>query len=399
MNTTDEIKIQTFVKNLDVFKLGATISPDILVGNSSISGEFCWTPDCNLQIDSPVRLTFIISDNACPFESYDTLNVAINVLPLLNEAPTVVAEGTNVGFDNTITVELGKENCFSVLAEDIDPDNIDLLMQNVNYDFEANGAKFVSIGSTPNAKRSTFCWTPTCDNFYGQDKLFLDFVTRDNKCDNEKFDTVRVTFDYILPSNVNPLMLKPDSILYNLNAGYTRSIEVSGSDEDDDDLLLLSAKPLYNSSIPLRVEMSTVQGQGAVQSTLNVYPDCGLEGNILYPVELSLLSNKYCNEYDTITKVVNFKVAPLLDLGKPLIPDVFSPNGDGVNDEYKIYLASRTICPDEFEFIIFDRWGQKMLETKDPEFVWRGENCTAGAYVYYLRIGEQKTSGFIALVK
>ena len=399
LNTTDEIKIQTFVKNLDVFKLGATISPDILVGNSSISGEFCWTPDCNLQIDSPVRLTFIISDNACPFESYDTLNVAINVLPLLNEAPTVVAEGTNVGFDNTITVELGKENCFSVLAEDIDPDNIDLLMQNVNYDFEANGAKFVSIGSTPNAKRSTFCWTPTCDNFYGQDKLFLDFVTRDNKCDNEKFDTVRVTFDYILPSNVNPLMLKPDSILYNLNAGYTRTIEVSGSDEDDDDLLLLSAKPLYNSSIPLRVEMSTVQGQGAVQSTLNVYPDCGLEGNILYPVELSLLSNKYCNEYDTITKVVNFKVAPLLDLGKPLIPDVFSPNGDGVNDEYKIYLASRTICPDEFEFIIFDRWGQKMLETKDPEFVWRGENCTAGAYVYYLRIGEQKTSGFIALVK
>lgn len=96
---------------------------------------------------------------------------------------------------------------------------------------------------------------------------------------------------------------------------------------------------------------------------------------------------------------MNFKVAPLLDVDKPLVPDVFSPNGDGINDEYKIYMANRTICPDEFEFIIFDRWGQKMLETSDPEFVWRAEGCMAGAYVYYLRLGEQKFTGFIALVK
>lgn len=399
LNSSDEISIQTFARNLDVFKLGATITPEVLVGNSTITGEFCWTPDCKLAIDSPVRLSFIISDNSCPNQALDTLDITINVLPLLNEAPQIVAEGTNVGFDNTITVELGKENCFSIFAEDLDPDNIDLFYQNVNYDFAANGAVFKSIESTPSAKRNSFCWTPTCDNFYGTDVLFIDFMTRDNKCDNEKFDTIRMRFNYILPANIEPLMLKPDSNIYNLNAGYSRSIEVSGEDEDGEDLLVLSAKPLYNSTLPLRIEMNSTQGVGTVEASLNVYPDCGLEGNVLYPVELTLLSNKFCNEYDTVTKVVNFKVAPMLDLGKPLVPDVFSPNGDGINDEYKIYLATRTICPDEFEFIIFDRWGQKMLETEDPEFIWRGENCSAGAYVYYLRIGEQKFTGFIALVK
>lgn len=399
LNSSDIIKIEAIAENLDVFKLGAKITPDVLVGNTTINGEFCWTPRCDLQIDSPIYLSIIIYDNSCPISAYDTLKVKINVLPMLNEAPTISAEGTNVGFNNTISVEIGKQNCFSVLAEDIDPDDIDLLMQNVNYDFLANGATFNLIGNTPNAKRGSFCWTPTCDNFYGQDVLYLDFVTRDHKCENEKFDTVRVTFEYLLPSNINPLMLKPDSNLYNLNAGYSKAIDVSGSDVDPDDMLLLSATPLFNSSLPIRVEMAAVQGLGEVQSVLNVYPDCGLEGNVLYPVELKLLSNKYCNEYDTISRVVNFKVAPLLDFGQPLIPQVFSPNGDGVNDEFKINLATRTICPDEFEFIIFDRWGQKMLETKDPEFVWRGENCTAGAYVYYLRVGEQKASGFIALVK
>ena len=398
-NAHDEIKIEAITKNLDVFSLGAKITPDVLVGNSNVTGEFCWTLDCNLQIDSPVYLSFIIYDNYCPVSAYDTIDVKIIVNPITNEAPSIVAEGTNIGFDNTVSLELGKQNCFTVLAEDIDPDDIELVMQNVNYDFLANGATFNLIGNTTNAKRGSFCWTPTCDNFYGQEKIYVDFLTRDHKCVNEKFDTVRITFDYILPSNVDPLMLKPDSNLYNLNAGYSKAIDVSGSDVDAEDLLLLSAKPLFNTSLPLRVEMSAVQGLGEVQSVLNVYPDCGLEGNVLYPVELQLLSNKYCNEYDTISRVVNFRVAPLLDFGQPLIPQVFSPNGDGVNDEFKINLATRTICPDEFEFIIFDRWGQKMLETKDPEFVWKGENCTAGAYVYYLRVGEQKASGFIALVK
>lgn len=398
-NATDEVRILPVTKDFDVFSNGATITPDVLVGNSGLSGEFCWRPPCDLKVDSPIHFSFIISDNSCPVAAYDTIDLVINVLPLLNEAPEIVAEGVNIGFDNTVNVVLGTENCFSVLAQDVDPDNIDIYMQKVNYDFEANGAKFTNQQSTQNAKRNLFCWTPSCDNFYGEDELFVDFLTRDNKCDNEKFDTVRVRFKYILPSNEEPLMLKPDSNIYNLNAGYTRNIEVSGSDDDDEDLLILSARPLYNSDLPLRMEMGVAQGNTNVSSVLSIFPDCGLEGNVLYPVELSLLSNKFCNEYDTIKKVVNFKVAPLLDIDRPLVPDVFSPNGDGVNDEYKIYLANRTVCPDEFEFIIFDRWGQKMLETKDPEFVWRGEGCTAGAYVYYLRIGEVKFTGFIALVK
>lgn len=399
LNAGDEVVLQVIPENIDVFKLGATLTPDVLVGNGTVNGEFCWTPNCNLQIDSPIRLLFIVNDNACPISAYDSFEVVINVLPSLNEAPNIVAEGTNVGFNNTVMLELNKENCFSIFADDVDTDSIEVFYQNVNYDFAANGAKFTTIESTRSAIRNSFCWTPTCDNFYSPGELYVDFITRDHKCDNEKFDTVRVILKYILPQNVEPILSKPDSNIYNLNAGYSKSIDVNGSDEDDDDLIVLSAKPLYNSGVPLRIEMASIQGLSNVQSSLNVFPDCGLEGNILYPVELTLISNKYCNEFDTVIKVVNFKVAPLLDFGKPLLPDVFSPNGDGINDEYKINLATRTVCPDEFEFIIFDRWGKKLLETTDPEFIWRGENCTAGAYVYYLRIGEQKATGFIALVK
>lgn len=398
-NSTDQIIIDPVSKNVDVFNLGATIFPSALVGNASVSGEFCWTPACNLEIDSPIHLSFIVSDNACPIPAYDTVDVIINLLPILNEAPFIEAQGVNIGAENTIAVKIGSENCFSIYAEDLDEDQIDIYTREVNYDFFSNGARFDVQENNPNSKRNLFCWTPTCDNFYGQDVLYLDFFTRDNKCSNEKFDSVRVKFVFELPDNIDPLLLRPDSNIYNINAGYSRSIEVMGSDEDNDDLLVLEAKPLYASNVPLRVEMNRTQGFGTVESQLYVYPDCGLDGNVNYPVELKLLSNKYCNENDTITKIIYFKAAPLLDIDRPLVPDVFSPNGDGINDEYKIYLATRTVCPDEFVFIIYNRWGQKMLETKDPEFVWKAEGCTAGAYVYYLRVGETKFTGIISLVK
>ncbi len=399
LNATDEIIIQTIAKNYDPFAHGATITPENLVGNGTISGEFCWTPACKEIIDSPIHLSFIINDNACPVQAFDTIDVTINVLPILNEKPSIEAEGVNVGANNTIEMIFGQKNCFSIFADDIDVDNIDVYYESNTFNFEEHGATFINLESQLNAKRNEFCWTPDCKDFSDLDNPYLDFLVRDNKCTNEKFDTVRVFFKFNFPDNVLPEIIKPDSIHYALSAGYSRQIDVSAADADIADLLILSARPLYNESIPLRIDMSTVQGNGTIQTLMNVYPDCGIDGNIDYPVELTLLSSKYCDKYDTIKRVVNFSVAPLLDIEKPLVPDVFSPNGDGINDEYKIYMASRTICPNDFEFIIFDRWGQKMLETIDPEFVWKAEGCTAGAYVYYLRLGETKYSGFIALVK
>jgi gliding motility-associated-like protein len=145
--------------------------------------------------------------------------------------------------------------------------------------------------------------------------------------------------------------------------------------------------------------MQTITGNSLLSTELYVHADCGLESNTDFPVRIKLLSNKFCNENDTIETVINFRVAPILDLGPAMVPNAFSPNGDGINDVFKINLAARTICPDEFELKIYDRWGQILYETIDPEFTWSGDGQFPGAYVYYLRIGETKQTGFIALVK
>jgi gliding motility-associated-like protein len=48
------------------------------------------------------------------------------------------------------------------------------------------------------------------------------------------------------------------------------------------------------------------------------------------------------------------------------IPDVFSPNGDGINDFF--YIQQNGVS--EFEFVVFDRWGGIVYKTDYPDFKW-----------------------------
>jgi len=66
------------------------------------------------------------------------------------------------------------------------------------------------------------------------------------------------------------------------------------------------------------------------------------------------------------------------------IPNVFTPNDDGVNDQFKIYGDLSNIY--YFDMVIFDRWGEKVFESNNPNFEWfgayKGEPASQGVYIY-----------------
>jgi len=66
------------------------------------------------------------------------------------------------------------------------------------------------------------------------------------------------------------------------------------------------------------------------------------------------------------------------------IPNVFTPNDDGVNDQFKIYGDLSNI--NYFDMVVFDRWGEKVYESNDPNFEWfgayKGQPAPTGVYVY-----------------
>ena len=95
-----------------------------------------------------------------------------------------------------------------------------------------------------------------------------------------------------------------------------------------------------------------------------------------------------CENTDTIL----ITVYELVDTSKLVIPSAFSPNGDGVNDIFRV-LGSINL---EFSNMsIFNRWGEKVFESNLLEDGWdgnfRGRAQPSGTYVYYIT-GKSKIS-------
>lgn len=66
-------------------------------------------------------------------------------------------------------------------------------------------------------------------------------------------------------------------------------------------------------------------------------------------------------------------------------PNIFSPNGDGINDEWKVSYSSIV----DFECYIFDRYGHKLATLTDPSQGWDGKRngkvVPTGVYYYVIK--------------
>lgn len=74
----------------------------------------------------------------------------------------------------------------------------------------------------------------------------------------------------------------------------------------------------------------------------------------------------------------------ILESTELFVPDIFSPNGDGQNDVF--YVRGKGI--QSLRFVLYDRWGEKVFESTDPDIGWdgtfKGAPAATAVYVYYL---------------
>lgn len=71
------------------------------------------------------------------------------------------------------------------------------------------------------------------------------------------------------------------------------------------------------------------------------------------------------------------------------IPSAFTPNGDGVNDEFFMSITGITA----FEISIFNRWGQMVFQSNDQSYIWNGnvsniygKPSDSGSYSYRVKV-------------
>jgi gliding motility-associated-like protein len=90
---------------------------------------------------------------------------------------------------------------------------------------------------------------------------------------------------------------------------------------------------------------------------------------------------------DSFGNESNFSVEACVDnCPEYILPNVFSPNGDGINDIITPLSGNKYI--DRVSMVIFNRWGQIVFETFDPQINWDGKDyetnidCSEGTYYY-----------------
>ncbi|HXA00983.1 MAG TPA: gliding motility-associated C-terminal domain-containing protein, partial [Cytophagaceae bacterium] len=84
---------------------------------------------------------------------------------------------------------------------------------------------------------------------------------------------------------------------------------------------------------------------------------------------------------------------------KLFVPNTFTPNNDGKNDEFQIFGLNIT----QFEIRIFDRWGELIFVSNDMSKSWdgksRGQFVIDGAYAWKIEYSGQTRNGIISKVK
>jgi len=131
--------------------------------------------------------------------------------------------------------------------------------------------------------------------------------------------------------------------------------------------------------------------------------NAGIANPIAFPTTTTTytltVTNIYgCSDTDNVVITVDYVPTDVF------IPNIFSPNNDGVNDVLYVYGSNIK----EMHFKIYNRWGEKVFETETQSSGWdgtfKGKNAAQGVYVYSLKAlivngDEVNLKGNVSLVR
>lgn len=206
-----------------------------------------------------------------------------------------------------------------------------------------------------------YSWTPSADIIIGQDKdTALAFLQNDQTYtviginSHGCVDTALAQGRILYPSPVLNITANADSIF--IGQGV--------------DLLATN-----------NANYSYAWAQNTTLSNDSIYnPEAKPRQSSYYYLEVKNIEG--CTTLDSIFIAIK---APICGLPVVFIPNAFSPNGDGYNDELLVNgnnITSMTLS-------VYNRWGERVFETNDQTIGWdgyfKGEDLPPAVYGYYLQ--------------
>lgn len=412
----DSIRLETPSDNpYDIFDYGFTFEQkENALG--LVEGILRWDTRCDV-IDFSDRTDFnfyfLADDNDfCNFEPADTMKFDLGIDLYDFHSPTITTE---ISPDSVVALKLYESLDLDVTGEDADNDKLKLIGRGLDFDFEEKGVLFVNKSEVGHVV-SPAQWLLDCAkiDLDEQQEYRMQFIVIDeeNRCHYYLADTVNVKVKISEPSNKNP-ELKSMGNKENYTLGETIEFDLVGSDEN--------TAPIDKLRIELVSSDGTTPPQGYTfkpdspfgpSAGFSWTPGCEIfEGDIYnneYRFTFRVLDDRCFNEKDTTLEVAFMVNDVERDAENFLPPNVITANNDGKNDFFAmvrrdergelVSILPNDNCTGRFvKFVVYNRWGSKVFESKDRDFRWTPSDEATGIYFYTLKYTTFDYKGTIRL--
>lgn len=401
--------------------------------NGILKGNLTWNAFCDIydftkRTDFNLRL-LVDDQDICNVNPPDTATFQLhvdlppNADPIIDTDLTPDPEEVVVG---PIEKHIYESLKFKVTGTDLlDRRSVTVRMVPDGFKGSTYGMSFPKTSGIATAT-SEFNWDLSCDKFdlAKKSEFNIGFIVVDStgKCRVRQLDSLVVKVKVLKPSN-HP----PDLSIQNLNPMVTfvdghatmapnteLQLQLTATDVDVNpkDNLSIDLLTIGGDQVPEGWAFASATGQSPVSTTLRWSPTCSLFTGNIYHQDFHfdfIYKDDRCVTavVDTVRVDVtvkdpesgNFVIEPA---------NVFTPNGDGVNDYYSMEWRNENgdieniLPPDNcrgvFQHIrIYNRWGTLVFQSSDRNFRWLGSREPAGVYFYHVTFTNRDFKGTVSL--
>lgn len=181
------------------------------------------------------------------------------------------------------------------------------------------------------------------------------------------------------------------SALFTINTSYTPSVSMSTTATTAlciDTAVTFLAVPVNGGSAPVYQWQRNGVNVGA-NSPIYTTSGAFVIGEV---ITVLMMPSATCPTIDTA------QAFTIIDCPQIEIPNVFTPNGDGINDVFKVNLSGNAL--QNFRIDIYDRWGLLIFTSESINYKWDGRTTSGkkvveGTYFYIVELNGTVYKGHV----
>ncbi|WP_299821436.1 gliding motility-associated C-terminal domain-containing protein [uncultured Pontibacter sp.] len=383
----DNVTITAAGQNFDLGSQGITFQSKTAAGQ--VSSPFRWDIDCRALQES-YKIDFIVNTTVCGKTISRTETIEVRP-DNTNNVPVISSDKQVTVFN----LEVGETFEAKIFGKDIDLHALALQAAGDGFNLADVGMAFSSTGGEGSAE-GTFKWVATC-NGSQQSVMRVTFTLKETACAPSSDQQLVFEFRITAPNNAPTFTSDKNILVFDLELNEAFEANLFGRDIDLNALTMKATGDGFSLE-EMGMSFNSQNANGTADGKFTWTANCLAADRGVLRVTFDL-NEQACSPYpdQQITMEFRVKVPVIADY----VPaNIFTPNGDGLNDFFEIPALPKDFCTAQFASIkILNRWGKEVFASTSNNFKWDGKGVNDGVYFYVIDYQTTTYKGSVTIVR